>query len=172
MRLRIRKIARIEQDTGYISTFHGFCVSVLQGMSWAIPNASWCWATATSTPCLPSSTRSAVLTLRHMTYAHARELIEIRKNKGEPKYYEALIALPLEGLRKQYLDAKEPFDMIFYGYLYMQKKCFGLDYNATLSTSPCTSFARIPTSAESGKSASATSWWTSFRTSTSSSIAC
>ena len=130
MRLRIRK-ATGERDTGYISTFHGFCVSVLQEEAHVVgyPERFLVLGNGDIDAMLALIYEERGLTLRHMTYAHARELIEIRKNKGEPKYYEALIALPLEGLRRQYLDAKEPFDMIFYGYLYMQKKCFGLDYN-------------------------------------------
>ena len=32
-------------------------------------------------------------------------------------------------LRRKYETAQSPQDIIFYGYLYQQKKCFGLDYN-------------------------------------------
>ncbi len=40
-----------------------------------------------------------------------------------------MLAMPLEGLRQKYLDATDARDIIFYGYLYQEKKCFGLDYN-------------------------------------------
>ena len=30
---------------------------------------------------------------------------------------------------REYLQATQPDDIIFYGYLYQEKKCFGLDYN-------------------------------------------
>ena len=32
-------------------------------------------------------------------------------------------------LHKKYLEAEKSSDIIFYGYLYQEKKCFGLDYN-------------------------------------------
>ena len=64
-----------------------------------------------------------------MTFQKARDMIEIRKLVQEPDYYKDMIDLSLEVLRQKYLDAVRPADMIFYGYLYQEKKCFGLDYN-------------------------------------------
>ena len=40
-----------------------------------------------------------------------------------------MIALPLEALKEKYDNAVTVEDIIFYGYLYQEKKCFGLDYN-------------------------------------------
>ena len=40
--------------------------------------------------------------------------------------------MSLETLQQKYLQAEAPDDIIFYGYLYQQKKCFGLDYNDLL----------------------------------------
>ena len=59
MRQRIH-ILPVDNDTGYINTFHGFCVSVLQEDSYAVqyPKSFWCWTTRTSTLCSKSSTRS------------------------------------------------------------------------------------------------------------------
>ena len=37
--------------------------------------------------------------------------------------------MDLETLHRKYLDAVSVRDIIFYGYLYEEKKCFGLDYN-------------------------------------------
>ena len=56
-------------------------------------------------------------------------MIEIMKLKERPGYYRDMLAMPLEGLRQKYLDATDARDIIFYGYLYQEKKCFGLDYN-------------------------------------------
>ena len=69
------------------------------------------------------------LTLRDMTFSKARDMIEIMKLKERPGYYRDMLAMPLEGLRQKYLDATDARDIIFYGYLYQEKKCFGLDYN-------------------------------------------
>lgn len=59
MRQRIH-ILTGDNDTGYINTFHGFCVSVLRRTATpsSIPKAFWCWTTRTSTLCSKSSTRS------------------------------------------------------------------------------------------------------------------
>ena len=69
------------------------------------------------------------LTLRHMTFAKARDMIEIRKLFKNPDYYLDMITMSLDTLQHKYLHASDPSDIIFYGYLYQEKKCFGLDYN-------------------------------------------
>jgi len=56
-------------------------------------------------------------------------MIEIKKLKDVPQYYEDMIAMPLDKLHQKYLGAAQTDDIIFWGYLYQQKKCFGLDYN-------------------------------------------
>ena len=60
MRRRIRRLTG-DNDTGYINTFHGFCVSVLQedGHALQYRRAFSCWTTPTSMPCCRLSTRSA-----------------------------------------------------------------------------------------------------------------
>ena len=40
-----------------------------------------------------------------------------------------MITLPLDTLKEKYDQASGARDIIFYGYLYQEKKCFGLDYN-------------------------------------------
>ena len=75
------------------------------------------------------------LTLRHMTFSKARDMIEIRKLKKNPDYYLDLITMSLDTLRQKYLNAVDVSDIIFYGYLYQEKKCFGLDYNDLLKFS-------------------------------------
>ena len=62
-------------------------------------------------------------------------MIEIRKLSKNPDYYLDMIALPLDTLHQKYLDAQKPEDIIFYGYLYQEKKCFGLDYNDLINFS-------------------------------------
>ena len=59
MRQRIHQLTG-DNDTGYINTFHGFCVSILQEDSHAVqyPKSFLCWTTPISTPCSRSSTRS------------------------------------------------------------------------------------------------------------------
>jgi len=130
MRQRIRRLTG-DNDTGYISTFHSFCVTVLQEDSHAVlyPKSFLVLDNSDIDSMLKIIYEERGLTLRHMTYAKARDMIEIRKLLKDPEYYREMIALPLEGLQQKYLAATEAEDIIFWGYLYQAKKCFGLDYN-------------------------------------------
>ena len=130
MKQRIRLLTG-DSDTGYISTFHSFCVSVLQeDISFVqYPKSFLVLDNADIDAMLKIIYEERGLTLRHMTFAHARDMIEIRKTCKNPDYYEYMVALPLDELRQKYLGAQETEDIIFFGYLYQQKKCFGLDYN-------------------------------------------
>ncbi len=130
MKQRIRRLTG-DSDTGYISTFHSFCVSVLQEDIHALqyPKSFLVLDNSDIDAMLKVIYEERGLTLHHMTFAKARDMIEIRKVFKDPSYYEHMIALPLAGLRQKYLDAVETDDIIFWGYLYQQKKCFGLDYN-------------------------------------------
>ena len=44
-------------------------------------------------------------------------MIENRKLLKEPEYYRDMLNLSIEGLREKYLQATQPDDIIFYGYL-------------------------------------------------------
>ncbi len=130
MRQRIHNLTG-DNDTGYINTFHGFCVSVLQEDSFAVqyPKSFLVLDNADINAMLGVIYEERGLTLRDMTYANARDMIEIQKLYKHPDYYLDLIGMSLDALRQKYLDASGARDVIFYGYLYQQKKCFGLDYN-------------------------------------------
>ena len=130
MRQRIRNITH-DNDTGYISTFHSFCVSVLQedGNAIQYPQNFLVLDNADIDAMLAIIYEERGLTLRQMTFKEARDMFEMRKIKYKPKYYEDMIAMPLDILRQKYLNAVLPEDILFYGYLYQEKKCFGLDYN-------------------------------------------
>ena len=130
MRQRIHALTG-DNDTGYINTFHGFCVSVLQEDSSAVgyPKRFLVLDNADIDAMLQIIYEERGLSLRDMTFQKARDMIEMRKLFKEPDYYQEMIALSLEGLRQKYSDAVRAEDIIFYGYLYQEKKCFGLDYN-------------------------------------------
>ncbi|WP_293662878.1 ATP-dependent helicase [uncultured Phascolarctobacterium sp.] len=130
MRQRIHNLTG-DNDTGYISTFHSFCVSVLQEDSHALqyPKSFLVLDNADIDSMLKLIYEERGLTLRNMTFSKARDMIEIRKIFKEPEYYLDMLNMSLDTLRQKYLAATEPADMIFYGYLYQEKKCFGLDYN-------------------------------------------
>lgn len=130
MRQRIHNLTG-DNDTGYISTFHSFCVSVLQEDSHALqyPKSFLVLDNSDIDSMLKIIYEERGLTLRNMTFSKARDMIEIRKLIKEPEYYLDMLNMSLDTLRQKYLTATEPSDIIFYGYLYQEKKCFRLDYN-------------------------------------------
>ena len=130
MRHRIRALTG-DNDTGFINTFHGFCVSVLQEDSHAVqyPKSFLVLDNADIDQMLQTIYDERGLTLRDMTFGRARDMIEIMKLKDRPDYYRDLLAMPLASLREKYERATDVRDIIFYGYLYQEKKCFAFDYN-------------------------------------------
>ncbi len=130
MRQRIHTLTG-DSDTGYICTFHSLCVSILQEDSHAVgyPRSFLVLDNSDIDAMLAIIYEERGLTLRDMTFGSARDMIEIKKLFEIPDYYRDLIGFSLDELKEKYLSATRPSDIIFYGYLYQQKKCFGLDYN-------------------------------------------
>ncbi len=130
MRKRIHNLVG-DSDTGYICTFHSFCVSVLHEDAHAVqyPESFLVLDNSDIDAMLTIVYEERGLTLRDMTFAAARDMLEILKMKERPKYFEELIRLSIESLEEKYRSAETVKDIVFYGYLYQQKKCFGLDYN-------------------------------------------
>ena len=130
MRQRIHNLTG-DSDTGYINTFHGFCVSILQEDSHAVqyPKRFLVLDNSDIDAMLQIIYEERGLTLRDMTYSAARDMIEMEKLLHRPDYYRDMIDLSLDTLKEKYDRATGTRDIIFYGYLYQEKKCFGLDYN-------------------------------------------
>ena len=130
MRQRIRALIG-DSDTGYINTFHGFCVSVLQEDSHAVgyPKSFLVLDNSDIDAMLGIIYEERGLTLRDMTFGDARDIIEIRKLFKDPDYYLDVIEKTPDELRARYEAAATASDIIFYGYLYQARKCFGVDYN-------------------------------------------
>jgi len=130
MRQRIHKLTG-DNDTGFINTFHGFCVSVLDEESYAVqyPKSFLVLDNSDIDSMLRVIYEERGLSLRDMSFKDARDMIEVQKLFKKPDYYKDLIAMPLEALHEKYRAAVNVKDVIFYGYLYQEKKCFGLDYN-------------------------------------------
>jgi len=130
MRQRVHNLVG-DSDTGYINTFHGFCVSVLQEDSHAVqyPKSFLVLDNSDIDAMLRIIYEERGLTLRDKTFSDARNMIEIQKLFKKPEYYLDMIDLSLDALHDKYLNAAGTDDIIFYGYLYQEKKCFSLDYN-------------------------------------------
>lgn len=120
-----------DNDTGYINTFHGFCVSVLQEDSHAVsyPKNFLVIDNSDIDDMLQMIYEERGLTLRDMPFNKARDMIEMKKCVWQPEYYKDMIAMPLSLLYEKYHQALTVEDIIFYGYLYQEKKCFAMDYN-------------------------------------------
>lgn len=133
MRNRIKRLTG-GNDTGYINTFHGFCVSVLRedGHEIQYPKSFLVLDNGDIDAMLQILYEERGLTLRNMTFSQARDMIEMQKLVERPEYYRDMLSLSLEELYKKYWAATKPHDIIFYGYLYQEKKCFGVDYNDLL----------------------------------------
>ncbi|HCK87795.1 MAG TPA: DNA helicase UvrD [Erysipelotrichaceae bacterium] len=133
MRQRIHQLTG-DNDTGYINTFHGFCVSVLQEDSHAIhyPKSFLVLDNSDIDQMLETIYEERHLSLKDMTFSAARDYFEMRKGLYEPDYYRFLTDMKTEDLHRKYLEAIDVKDILFYGYLYQEKKCFGVDYNDLL----------------------------------------
>ena len=133
MRQRIHQLTG-DNDTGYINTFHGFCVSVLQEDSHIVsyPKSFLVLDNSDIDVMLQTIYDERGLSLRDMTFSQARDMIEMLKLYERPGYYLDMIDMSLDELYRKYEQAKTAKDIIFYGYLYQEKKCFGLDYNDLL----------------------------------------
>ena len=82
MRQRIHNLTG-DNDTGYINTFHGFCVSILQEDSHAVgyPKSFLVLDNSDIDAMLQIIYDERGLTLRDMTFSHARDMIEMLKLK-------------------------------------------------------------------------------------------
>lgn len=130
MRQRIHQLTG-DNDTGYINTFHGFCDAILREDGYAIgyPKRFLVLDNSDIDAMLALIYEERGLTLRDRTFSDARDMIEIQKLYKKPEYYKDMLALPLEQVKQKYDEAIATDDIIFYGYLYQEKKCFAVDYN-------------------------------------------
>ena len=103
MRQRIHRLTG-DNDTGYINTFHGFCVSVLQEDSYAVqyPKSFLVLDNADIDDMLKIIYEERKLTLRDKTFSQARDMIEIQKLFRKPEYYQDLIGMSLDALHEKY----------------------------------------------------------------------
>lgn len=130
MRARIRRMIG-DASAGCINTFHGLCASILRedGHALGYPKRFLVLDNADIDAMLQAVYEERGFTARDMTFAQARDTIEVMKLSEHPRYHDDLVGMPSESLHAKSLAAESVREAIFYGYLYRQKKCFGLDYN-------------------------------------------
>lgn len=120
-----------DEDGGLICTFHGLCNTILLEESHLIhyPKSFMTLDASDIDDLLSQVYEEKGLTSRDMTFAKAREMIEMKKIREYPDYTKDFIHLSNEDLLRKYHQAKNVPDQIFYGYLVWQRKNFALDYD-------------------------------------------
>lgn len=133
MKKRVRKLIG-DNDLGLICTFHGFCVQVLRD---DISKINF----PTNFLILDSEDTETIL--KNVYKTHHIKSTEMTINKAKDYIHECKAVIPTrikeyfdlftqtndEILYNKYMAAETLDDKLFYGYLYEQRKIFGLDFD-------------------------------------------
>lgn len=128
MSKRIRQMI-VDSDTGYICTFHGFCVKLLREDIHAInyPQNFVVMDSEDTEDILKTVYENAHIQSRTYTFDMARDHISAMKNEMQHIAY--LADISNDRLLADYEKASDIPEKVFLGYLYEQKKVYGLDYD-------------------------------------------
>lgn len=128
MSKRIRQMIG-DSDTGYICTFHGFCVKLLREDIHAInyPQKFVVMDSEDTEDILKTVYENAHIQSRTYTFDMARDHISAMKNEMQHIAY--LADISNDRLLADYEKASDIPEKVFLGYLYEQKKVYGLDYD-------------------------------------------
>ena len=128
MSKRIRQMIG-DSDTGYICTFHGFCVKLLREDIHAInyPQNFVVMDSEDTEDILKTVYENAHIQSRTYTFDMARNHISTMKNEMQHITY--LADISNDRLLADYEKASDIPEKVFLGYLYEQKKVYGLDYD-------------------------------------------
>lgn len=128
MKRRIRNMIG-DNDTGFICTFHGFCVQVLKEDIHVLhyPKSFLIIDTEDVTSILHTIFEDMGLNSKHYTFNTITDMISVRKEK-EP-YLSDILNTNNDELKEKFNNAESREDAIFYRYLYEQKKCYALDFD-------------------------------------------
>ena len=118
-----------DQDTALICTFHGFGVQLLREDIHTLqyPDDFLVLDEEDAETLLRHVYETAKISSSKYTYSMAKTLIGERKQ--DLGYIESFRELDIAPLRQQYEQAQTTEDKIFFGYLYEQRKCYGLDFD-------------------------------------------
>lgn len=128
MSKRIRQMIG-DSDTGYICTFHGFCVKLLREDIHAInyPQNFVVMDSEDTEEILKTVYENAHIQSRTYTFDMARDHISAMKNEMQHIAY--LADISNDRLLADYENTSDISEKVFLGYLYEQKKVYGLDYD-------------------------------------------
>lgn len=128
MRKRIRTMIG-DQDTGMVCTFHGFCVQLLREdiHTMNYPDNFLVMDEEDMKAILRNVYEQGHLDSREITYSMAMDMIGIKKSRME--HIDYILKMNTQELKTKFLTADKKEEVLFYGYLYEQKKAFALDYD-------------------------------------------
>lgn len=128
MKKRIRSLLP-DQDLGYITTFHGFCVALLKEDCNVIqyPRTFLVMDDDDKESILKTVFETLGVTSKDTTIRDMSDYIG--GYKGTHDYVPLMLTMTPEELLKLEGRATGLKDRIFYRYLYEQRKCFGLDFD-------------------------------------------
>lgn len=128
MKKRIRTLIG-DQDVGYVSTFHGFCVTILREEIHVIHYPSnFMILDEEDVNCILKNIYEEInINSRHMTFDDARKFIGRRKLEG--RYLRDIANLDSMFLKEKATKADTIEEKIWWYYLFEQKKCYGLDFD-------------------------------------------
>ncbi|MBR3645929.1 MAG: UvrD-helicase domain-containing protein, partial [Lachnospiraceae bacterium] len=127
MKNRIRTMIG-DQDTGYVCTFHGFCVQMLREdiHTMKYPVNFMIMDPEDQETILKKVYEESNIKTAKYTFNMAKDMIEMRKDTLMHIPY--VVATDNSELIRKYKLASTVEDKVFFGYLIEQKKSFALDY--------------------------------------------
>lgn len=127
MKKRIRNMIG-DWDTGFVCTFHGMCVQILREDIHTIhyPKNFIILDTEDVDAVLRTVYETCGLSSKDYTFDMARKDITAKKSKNE--HIPFMLELDNEHLKQEYDNEQNVKKKVFLGYLYEQKKMFGLDF--------------------------------------------
>ena len=130
MRQRIRQMTG-GQDASFICTFHSLCVAILQedGHILHYPKNFRVLDNSDIRDILNIIYEEHGFTSKDMTFADAVQMIGTSKMCNTYPWISEVLSMSVEVLEQKYRKAGSLEETIFYGYLYHEKKMFGLDFN-------------------------------------------
>ena len=131
MKKRVRKLIG-DNDLGLICTFHGFCVQVLRDDISKInfPTNFLILDSEDTETILKNVYKTHNIKSTEMTINNAKDYIHDCKGwKRNSEYIDIFTQTNDEQLYNKYITSQILEDKIFYGYLYEQRKNFGLDFD-------------------------------------------
>lgn len=127
MKNRIRTMIG-DHDTGYVCTFHGFCVQLLREdiHTMNYPENFMIMDSEDVETVLKKVYEQSGIKSSKYTFSMAKDMIEMRKDNLSHIPY--ILDMDNTMLKKQYRLATKVEDKVYYGYLLEQKKSFALDF--------------------------------------------